>query len=104
MRVFRLALLAALYCPMFAQPVPRAEEWPIYGRDSGGARFSPLDQIYINSVSTLRRPWTYHTGVRGRSFETTPIVIDHVLYFSTKNQSIVALDADTGKEIWKYDP
>src|SRR5262249_20696623 len=48
--------------------------------------------------------WVYHTNERGRAFETTPIVVDKILYFSTQNQTIVALQPETGKEIWKYDP
>ena len=104
MRFRSLLLLAALGAPLFSQPVPHKGDWPIYGRDSGGSRYSALDQINVKNVATLRRAWVYHTGERGRSFETTPIVIDNVLYFSTQNQKIVALDADSGKEIWKYDP
>jgi PQQ enzyme repeat len=99
-----LALLAGPNAALFAQPVPRAGDWPIYGRDPGGSRYSMPAQVNVKNVATLRRAWTYHTGERGRSLETTPIVVDNVLYFSTQNQKIVALEADTGKEIWKYDP
>jgi quinoprotein glucose dehydrogenase len=77
--------------------------WPAYGHDPGGARYSPLTQINAQNVSTLRRAWTYHTGDSG-SFETTPIVADHVMYFSTQTQKIVAAEPETGKEIWKFDP
>src|SRR5215813_10297886 len=104
MRILCLALLISSYSSVLSQPIPHQGDWPVYGRDPGGTRYSTLDQINVNNVSMLRRAWTYHTGERGRAFETTPIVIDNVLYFSTQNQKIVALDADTGKEIWKYDP
>jgi glucose dehydrogenase len=100
----RLALIAGIFCPAFAQPVPQTRDWPVYGRDAGGMRYSPLEQINTKNVASLQRAWVYHTGERGRSLETTPIVVDNVLYFSTQQQKIVALDADTGKEIWKYDP
>jgi len=99
-----LALLAGLNAALFAQPAPHAGDWPIYGRDPGGSRYSTLAQVNVKNVAMLRRAWTYHTGERGRSLETTPIAVNNALYFSTQNQKIVALEADTGKEIWKYDP
>jgi quinoprotein glucose dehydrogenase len=78
-------------------------DWPVYGHDPGGTRFSPLAQINASNVAKLQRAWTYHTGDRG-SFETTPIVVDHVMYFTTPMQKIVAVEPETGKEIWKFDP
>jgi quinoprotein glucose dehydrogenase len=81
----------------------QSTEWPAYGHDAGGARFSPLKQITPENVGKLRRAWVYHTGESG-NFETTPIVAGGVLYFSTQAQKIVALEPETGKEIWKFDP
>src|SRR5437867_2339876 len=104
MRTIFVTLLTGTLVPAFPQAIPQRGDWPLYGRDSGGSRYSPLDQINTKNVVTLQRAWTYHTGERGRSFETTPIVVDNVLYFSTQNQKIVALDPESGKEIWKYDP
>src|SRR4051794_17036516 len=86
----------------FGQSIPHPDDWPVYGRDSGSSRFSPLDQINTKNVAQLKRAWTYHTGETGRGWETTPIVVGGVLYLSTQNQNIVALDPETGKEIWKY--
>jgi glucose dehydrogenase len=100
--LFILALALAFSAP--SQPVPGRGDWPVYGRDPGGTRYSPLTQINTGNVSQLRRAWTYHTGEHGHAFETTPILVDNVLYFSTQNQNIVALDPETGKEIWKFDP
>jgi glucose dehydrogenase len=74
----------------------------VYGHDAGGTRYSPLKQINTANVSRLQRAWTYHTGEKGRSLESTPICINDTLYFSTQNQNIVALDSVTGKEVWKY--
>ena len=87
-----------------AQPLSRNEDWPMYGRDPGGSRYSPLDQINARNVHLLQRAWVYHTGEGGKAFEVTPIVVNGVLYFATENQKIVALAAETGKEIWKFDP
>jgi glucose dehydrogenase len=86
----------------FSQAVPKNGDWPSYGRDPGGARYSPLAQINTGNVSRLRRAWTYHTGEQGRSLETTPILVDNVLYLSTQNQNVVALNPETGREIWRY--
>ncbi len=92
-----------------------AQEWRYYGGDAGGTRFSPLTQISRENVNHLARAWTYHTGEVDREgdatdrhriapFESTPLVIDGVLYFSTPSSRVIALDADTGVEIWKFDP
>ena len=101
-----LGMRAVLFTLLAASPLAVAQTtgWPAYGHDPGGARYSPLTQINTRNVRTLRRAWTYHTGDSGGNFETTPIVADHVMYFSTQTQKIVAAEPETGKEIWKFDP
>lgn len=79
-------------------------DWPVYGHDPGGMRYSPIDQINTRNVGKLRRAWTFHTGETGRQFESTPIVVGNRMYVSTKLSRIVALEPETGKEIWSYDP
>src|SRR3954452_22683647 len=86
--------LVVLSIPLIAQSASEANDWPMYGRDPGSSRFSPLDQINRENVSQLKRAWTYHTGETGRGWETTPIVVGSVLYLSTHNQNIVALDSE----------
>jgi quinoprotein glucose dehydrogenase len=78
-------------------------EWPVYGHDPGGARFSPLKQITPANVARLKRAWVYHTGESG-NFETTPIVAGGVMYLTTQAQKIAALERETGKEVWIFDP
>ncbi len=106
----RLLLLALL-----AMSAPAQDDWPVYGHDPGGMRYSVLDQINTKNVSRLKRAWTYHTGEvapgpagpRGQrdvAFETTPLVIGNTLYFSTPANRVIALEADTGRELWQYDP
>jgi quinoprotein glucose dehydrogenase len=96
-------------------PAISAQEWQFYGGDAGGTRSSPLKQINRQNVGRLRRAWTYHMGELDREnnetgrhhvvpFESTPIVIDGALYFSTPSNRVIALDAETGKEIWRFDP
>ncbi|MBV9502703.1 MAG: pyrroloquinoline quinone-dependent dehydrogenase [Acidobacteriaceae bacterium] len=94
--------------------LPAQSEWPFYGYDSGGSRYSPVSQITPGNVKNLQRAWTYHTGEkpaasgpRGQrqvAFETTPLVIEGVLYLTTPANRVIALDATSGHEIWKFDP
>lgn len=87
-------------------------EWPHYGGDAGGKRYSPLTQIDKRNVARLEVAWEYHTGdvsdgKDGRpwsAFEATPIVVDGVMYLSTPFSRVVALDAQTGTPIWRFDP
>ena len=101
-------------------------QWPTYGRDAGGTRFAPLEQITPLNVSTLRIAWTYHmqaaatisnpktsagkgdeaAAVIGSSFvgsEVTPLVVDNVMFISTPYRRVVALHADTGHEVWSFE-
>jgi quinoprotein glucose dehydrogenase len=90
--------------------VPLVDEWPSYGRDAGGTRFSPLSDINRSNVGRLTSAWIFHTGetVAGRGrrvgFEATPLVIDGTLYVTTGTNRIVALDPETGIVRWQYDP
>ena len=87
-------------------------EWPNYGNDPGGMRYSPLTQINRDNVSKLKVAWVYHTGdvsdgkkyPRRSEFESTPIFIDGTLYLSTAFNRVVALDPASGKERWTFDP
>jgi quinoprotein glucose dehydrogenase len=87
-------------------------EWPYYGRDAGGMRFSPLAQINRDNVTRLKIAWTFRTGDisegsgrRKRSgFETTPLMVDGTLYLTTPFNRIIALDPETGAQRWAYDP
>jgi len=87
-------------------------DWPAYGRDPGGSRYSPLTQIDRDNVKNLKVAWTYRTGaadVKGRSthnaaFEATPIFVDGTLYLSTPFNRVIALDPLKGTERWSFDP
>ena len=87
-------------------------EWPAYGGDTGGSRYSPLTQITRDNVAHLDVAWTYRTGdvsdgrktLRKTSFQATPIMVDGTLYLSTPFNRVVALDPETGRERWSYDP
>ncbi|WP_337173336.1 pyrroloquinoline quinone-dependent dehydrogenase [Paludisphaera sp.] len=84
-------------------------DWPGVGNDPGCARHSPLDQINRENVARLEPAWTYHTGELdanglGKTIECTPVVVDGVMYITTAYLKVVALDAATGAELWKFDP
>jgi quinoprotein glucose dehydrogenase len=87
-------------------------DWPYYGSDPGGTRYSPLTQINRTNVGQLKIAWEYHTGDlsngsggrRVSAFETTPIVAFGTMYFSTPFNRVIALDPETGKERWSVDP
>ena len=77
------------------------DDWPSFGRDYTSQRFSPATQINTSNVKQLVEAWKVNTGVSG-SFQTTPIVQNGVMYLSLPFNHVVALDAKTGKELWRY--
>ena len=85
-----------------------AKEWLSYGHDPGGLRFSPLNQINRTNVQQLQRTWTYQVpafpGGGIVAFENTPLMIDDVLYFAVPTGQAIAVDAETGKQLWVFDP
>src|SRR5271166_6546311 len=89
-----------------------AQQWPVTSGDPGGSRYSPLKSINRANVTNLKVAWTYHTGdmsdgktLTSRSaFEATPLVVDGVMYVTTPFSRLIALDPETGKEIWAFDP
>jgi quinoprotein glucose dehydrogenase len=89
-----------------------AGDWPAYGRDPGGARFSPLNEINTSNVAGLHEVWRYRTGdisdgslyPRKSTFESTPILFEGTLYLSTPFNRVIALDPETGAERWTFDP
>jgi quinoprotein glucose dehydrogenase len=87
-------------------------EWPHYGGDKGGLRYSPLTQITPDNVGDLELAWEYRHGdisdgtgdTTRTSFNATPIVADGRLYFCTGFNRVIALDPETGAELWRFDP
>jgi quinoprotein glucose dehydrogenase len=105
-------LCGVLFCSTTRGQVSRDTEWPNYGNDPGGMRYSPLFQINRENVSKLKVAWTFHTGDvseggggRKRSgFETTPLLVDGTLYLTSPFNRVIALDPLTGAQRWAYDP
>jgi len=114
-----VALASLLFTAAVGVPLSAAEptdggiaDWTYYGGDPGGSRYSPLTQINKSNVAELKAAWEYHTGDvsdgsdnrRKSEFETTPIVADGTMYLSTPFNRVVALDPETGREKWSFDP
>lgn len=78
--------------------------WLTFSGDYSGRRHSPLTQVTPENVHRLTPIWTFQTGTttRGRGFETTPLVLDGVLYVTGSNNLAWALDARTGRQFWQY--
>jgi quinoprotein glucose dehydrogenase len=93
------ALLVLLAAPP-ATPQDH-KTWRDYGGASDSAQYSALAQIHRSNVSQLEVAWTFSTGDNNKYF-FNPIVVDSVMYVLARNNSIVALDAATGKEIWTH--
>jgi quinohemoprotein ethanol dehydrogenase len=100
-----IALLCCAFLiePLFAQEV----DWRYYGQDLYNSRFQNIDQINPTNVSQLKPAWTFHTGVLGdpnMSMEMTPLVINGVMYITTGDDDVFALNPTTGVQIWHYKP
>ncbi|BEP39688.1 membrane-bound PQQ-dependent dehydrogenase, glucose/quinate/shikimate family [Variovorax sp. V15] len=95
-----------------AGPTAATDEWTAYGGTGFGQRYSALDQITPQNVSQLEEAWHFRTGdVRGQpgdpeetTFEVTPLKIGGRLFLCTPHQSVIALDATTGQQVWRYTP
>ena len=123
----KLLLLASVSASVASAATPNGD-WQSFGNDPGASRFSPLTQITPANVSRLQTAWTYHmrpavvTSAAGTaptppapvpasgpprstgfsSSQATPIVANGMMYFPSPYGKVVALDADTGREIWTY--
>ncbi|CAD6561305.1 PQQ-binding-like beta-propeller repeat protein [Paraburkholderia sabiae] len=104
--------------PAYAAPAEASSaltgEWQYYGRTEEGQRYSPLTQITAANVGDLQLAWRFDTGDEARSgeteagrefnFEVTPVKVGNRLFICTPHRQVIALDATTGKLLWKFDP
>jgi quinoprotein glucose dehydrogenase len=109
-RVLTLTVCAAVL--LTAQNRPPLIEWPHWGGDAGHTKFSAAADITAANFRDLELAWTWQTvdrpvperNMRPGGFENTPIMIDDVVYVSTSFHRVVALDAETGAQLWVFDP
>ncbi len=78
--------------------------WMSYGRTYDEQRFSPLTQINAGNVGQLKLAWHVDLDAAHRAQESTPVIVDGVMYITTAWSKVLALDPATGKQIWSYDP
>jgi quinoprotein glucose dehydrogenase len=104
------AVHAGVQLPGEVAAVP-PQDWPAYGRTQAGDRYSPLNQITTGNVDRLKVAWTFRThDLRGPddpaevTDETTPIKVGNTLYLCSPHQVVFALDAATGRQVWRFDP
>ena len=81
----------------------RTGDWITHGRDYAETRFSPLKQINAENANQLGLAWSFDTGT-DRGLEATPLIVDGVMYTTGSWSIVYALDARTGKQLWKWDP
>ena len=89
-------------------PTGEQKNWEAYGNTAGGSRFVALDQITRDNIDKLEVAWTYHTGDtpispggNGAEDQQTPLQVGDRVFLCTPHNNVIAIDADTGKEIWK---
>ena len=102
----RLLVVCALVCSAAAHSQNKdsdvRRDWPAWGGGPENMHYSPLTQINRSNVKKLAVAWMFDTGEKG-GLQTSPLVIGDVLYGITPTQKIFAVDAGTGKLLWKFD-
>ncbi len=105
-----LVVISTLLC---AHAAAAGLDWPAYGGDQGGTRYSAAREITAANVDGLRVEWLVRTGDMARrepalmkriKFETTPVLADGKLVLCTPFNEVIALDPGTGRELWRFDP
>lgn len=100
--VSTVALLVIVSCASsHKQTTSNRDDWASYGRDLTSQRFSPAKQINTQNVQKLAEAWRYKSGITA-TFQATPIVQNGVMYLSLPYNHVVALNAKTGQELWRY--
>jgi quinoprotein glucose dehydrogenase len=100
--LLRIALFSFILLSGFSLSAQEQRDWPVYGGSPGNTHYSPLAQINRGNVKDLQVAWSFDSGEQG-GLQTNPIIIEGVLYGITPTQKIFALDAATGKLLWKFD-
>jgi quinohemoprotein ethanol dehydrogenase len=100
--------IALLCCAFLIEPLcAQTLNWPTYGNDVGNMRYANIDQITPANVSQLKSAWTFHTGYLSdpsMAMEMTPIIVDGMMFITTGDDDVFALNPTTGKQIWHYHP
>lgn len=100
----RWLLLTGTVAALLAWNEPSADysQWDTYGGHPDASRYSSLNEITTSNVKNLHKAWEYHTGKPGQ-MQCQPIVVDGILFATTADINVFALDGATGKEVWRTD-
>lgn len=96
-----LPVLLLTACDAQTPSASTDQEWPFYGRDYSNQRYSPLAHINRDNVDQLTLAWKFKTG-RKATFQTSPIIVAGTMFITTPFNDVIALDALTGRQIWRY--
>src|SRR5882757_10952499 len=102
--VLALISLSTTRMAIAADGTDKPSDWPLYHGNSKSWRYSELDSINKSNVKRLKVAWIHQPGEITGGLQATPIVIDGVLYYSSANNKVQALDAASGHELWRYQP
>jgi quinoprotein glucose dehydrogenase len=102
---YLIVVLLAAWAGAFVFTAPDDVGWPING-GPGNIRYSALTQVNRDNVKDLKVAWTYdsHDAFKDSEMQSNPIIVDGVLFATTPTMKVVAVNAETGQEIWKFDP
>src|ERR1700722_20057467 len=100
-QLFSSAVSAQVTFDRLVNAAKEPQNWMTYSGDYSGKRFSGLDQINAKNVNTIVAKWVYQTAATGK-LETSPLVVDGILYATAQDNRAFALDARTGRPIWMY--
>lgn len=111
---YTIGILLMISCTNTETSMQTGKDYPVYGGNKAGNRYSPLDQINLNNVMNLRVAWMYDAAEipdpndskppRPKAIQCQPIVVNGILYGTTPDLKLFALDAGTGKQLWKFEP
>ena len=103
-----LILLLGLFVAAAGAAERTRSDWPVYGGDFAGTKFSPLKQINRSNVRQLQPAWVYRCDDMRASppstIECNPLIVDGVMFITTPGLKVVALRVDTGTALWVFDP
>ncbi|MDQ6479256.1 PQQ-binding-like beta-propeller repeat protein [Dyadobacter sp. LHD-138] len=110
----QLLLSFCMYSAREKEKPGRDEDWPNYGGNKAGNRYSPLDQINTGNVQALQVAWMYDASEkpnpanpgrqRNRAIQCQPIVVNGIMYGTTPELKLFALKAESGEQLWKFEP
>jgi quinoprotein glucose dehydrogenase len=105
---FFVLICLANFTRVFTVAAAESTDWPVYLGDKENSHYSPLKQINIRNVGRLQVAWIYHAGDArpdNRSqIQCNPLMVGGILYGTSPELKLLALDAATGKELWRFDP